>query len=332
MPIKTLSVQARELGRIRMGQKVPAREEGKTRPAKLDTLRFTSRRRDLIELVAERLGGTSTEWADAPGEARQWDLVTDADVVDVLLPQAPLSQWFELWTADGLQRRCDGERELTRNDPNDQGPGRACVCPADPDARQAAAADGEACKPTSRLQLLIPWLPDIGVWLLVTHGYYAAAELAGVTQMLAVAGEQRGLEDRGAGLVIPARLRLDRRTVKKPGQKPHHFAVPAIEIGAPLGRVLESLGQLDTGSETGELPAGDGAAIPAHVPAPRALPEDAELDELIEECAALGITLPEVALRGHAANSPEHRTAVINRLRGEITAARARQAADEVPF
>ena len=59
MPISPLVLQRRhaELGRIRLGVKVPVGTSGKTRPDKLDRFRFTSPNAALIADIATLYGG-----------------------------------------------------------------------------------------------------------------------------------------------------------------------------------------------------------------------------------------------------------------------------------
>jgi hypothetical protein len=223
MPILTIQRAFRELGRIRMGQQVPLGNGRKgTRPDKLETFRLTSPSRELLEHAAVEYGGTVVAWASPDGDA--WELVTEAKSLDIIVPPGrSLSQWNEMWGGGGCLRRCDGNREWLSGGP--------CLCPADPGDRNELAAKGQACKPTTRLQVILPKLPDLGTWLLVSHGYYAASELAGTADLLMAAAE--------AGSMVPARLRIDERSVKRPGEPTKHFAVPVIEI---LGTMTELMG------------------------------------------------------------------------------------------
>jgi hypothetical protein len=77
---------------------------------------------------------------------------------------------------------------------------------------------------------MLPDLPDLGVWKLESHGYYAAIELGGAAEVLAHA--------RNAGVIVPATLRLEQRQVKRDG-KTRKFAVPVLEIGATLRQMTQ---------------------------------------------------------------------------------------------
>lgn len=219
MPIIDAQVRFRELGRIRIGQQV-AGGNGRKRPDKLETFRLTSASRDLIEAAATAFGGTAKPWTSPAGN--QWEVVTTADTLDVvLLPDMALTQWNEMWSGGGCARRCDGRWETLSD--------QACLCPADAAARRELAKDGRACKPTTRLSVMLPALPDIGIWRLEAHGWYAATELLGSMHLAGMTGD-------GA---IRARLRLEQRETKRPGQPTMRYGVPVIELpGLSVDRML----------------------------------------------------------------------------------------------
>lgn len=172
MAIKPIVLQRRlaEVGRIRIGQVLPT-ASGKTRPAKLDKLRFTSASLPLIEQVAAAYGGEVGEWTPQNGGAAQWEVITDTDRVPVIVPPESVSQYMETWSGGGCQRRCDGETEMLS--------GEACFC-----RRQ----DNMVCKPTTRLSVMLRDIAGLGVWRLESHGWNAAAELPDTAEFLARAG------------------------------------------------------------------------------------------------------------------------------------------------
>src|SRR5665647_389473 len=198
-----LQRRIQEAGRIRIGQQV-ATSSGKTRPSKLDTFRLTSADRTRIEQAATLYGGTPAEW-DAPA-GHQWEVVTTTDVLDVIVPPSDMafSQWYEMWSAGGCQRRCDGARELISDGP----------CKCDPEARE--------CDIHTRPSVMLSDLPGLGVWRIDTSGYYAAVEMSGAVQVVQAAA--------GRGTLLPPRLRLEQRVVKRVESdgKPEtrRFAVP----------------------------------------------------------------------------------------------------------
>lgn len=197
-----LQQQQTEVGRIRLGVKV-ATGNGGSRPAKIDTLRFTSPRRDLIEKVAELYGGKVEPWQPLKGNS-QWQVITTSTEVPVMVPpQDPAqSQWLEMWSKGGCLRRCDGKTERISNNP--------CMCDPDPQERD--------CKMHTRIRVLLEEVPGIGVWRVDTGSFYAAVELPSVAKILA---EANGL--------IPGKLILDQRTVTR-GGKTFNFAVPVLDI------------------------------------------------------------------------------------------------------
>lgn len=202
MPIVTLQRRHTEVGRIRLGQKLPT-SNGKMRPAKLGTLRFTSPRRELIEKIAVLYGGEARPWQPLKGNG-QWEVITESKSVPVMVPpQDPAeSQWLEAWTAGGCQRRCDGVTEMMSGGP--------CLCDPDPAERE--------CKMHTRVTVMLAEVPGIGVWRVDTGSYYAATELPGVAEFLAAAEG-----------IIPGRLILSERTVVRAG-KTFNFVVPVLDI------------------------------------------------------------------------------------------------------
>lgn len=213
MPILTLQRQLREIGRIRTGIQQEYVKDGKTkhRPAKLETFRITSPVKELVDAAAEAYGGEARAWDG------QWEVITEAKTLDIVIPPGqPVSQWMETWSGGGCLRRCDGVTEVLTMSP--------CMCPADPAERLALANANPpaACKATTRLNVMLPALPDLGVFRLESHGYYAAVELAGAADILVMAT--------AAGRLIPARLRLEQREKKVPGKPTNRYSVPVIEF------------------------------------------------------------------------------------------------------
>lgn len=299
MPILDMQLRMRELGRIRTGEQVAA-GRGK-RPAKLEHFRLTTASKELLDAAAEIYGGTVVPWESPAGA--EWELKTKTDVLPVVIPPGEaLSQWYELWSGGGCQRRCDGHIDYVSDVP--------CQCPADPADRREAAQAGEACKPTTRLNVILPDLPDLGVWRLESHGYYAAVELAGAARFLAIASS--------SGLNIPARLRLDQREKKVPGKPTNRYAVPIIEFTTT--RITDLLAAGGTGAPqltppaTAQLAASTVGPTVDPGPAPRqakterpplgdqpALPDGSTF----RKPAAAAPAAQPPATNGHAAPAPE---------------------------
>lgn len=232
-----------EIGRIRIGQQV-ATSNGKMRPAKLATFRLTSADKVRIDHAATLYGGHPQQW-DAPAGA-QWEVVTETADLDVIVPPSDMafSQHYELWSKGGCQRRCDGRIEVIT-----QGP---CLC--DPAARD--------CDIHTRLSVMLRDLPGLGVWRVDTSGYYAAVELQGAVEVIQLAA--------GRGEMLPARLRLEQRQVKRivDGKaQTRNFAVPVLDIEVSPGQLMGSQSRAQI--TAGDSPV-DGAArltpVPAELP------------------------------------------------------------------
>lgn len=202
MPIIELQRRLREIGRIRMGEQVPT-GNGRTRPAKLENFRLTAKDRRVIDAAAALWGGQVEPWQAPDGP--QWQVKITATELAVVVPPHDMafSQWYEQWSAGGCQVRCDGVQDYVGEKP----------CHCDPEERE--------CKMTTRLSVMLPDLPGMGLWRAESHGYYAAVELAGLVEVAA--------SWTAAGRMIPARLRLEQRTVKRKG-KTHRFAVPVLDL------------------------------------------------------------------------------------------------------
>jgi hypothetical protein len=213
----------REIGRIRMGTTVPkvsSKGNEFDMPVKLETWRLTSRSEHLIRAAAALFGGEVLH-NDKVG----WDVITPATELPVLIPPIDeiISEAFELWQGRECKRRCDGVT-LTAVVGGEKKVG-PCVCPADIVERMELAKDGRACKPTTRLNLIIPDLPDLGVWRLEVHAYDANAELSEMSDML------RKVRD--AGVMMAARLWMDKRSVVRNG-KTHEWMCPMLSVSATL--------------------------------------------------------------------------------------------------
>lgn len=216
-PIIDLQRRLHETGRIRLGEQVPA-ANGKRRPSKLGSFRFTSSSRRSLDAVAALYGGEVKAWTDTAPVEGQWELYTEAIELDVVVPpeQMSLSQSYEDWTGARCQRRCDGEHEEISDGP--------CLC--DPDKRQ--------CKLTTRVSLMLARIPGIGLWRLETHSFYAAVELGGSFEMARMLAEVVGRS------VLPGKLRLEQKAVKRPNPRDatktvtHKFVLPVLDFEADM--------------------------------------------------------------------------------------------------
>ena len=237
-PISPIVLQRRhaELGRIRLGEKIPVGTAGKSRPAKLETFRFTSPSAGYINDLAELYGGEPREW-DNNGKP-EWEVYSEAKSIPVIAVRGGMSQWLEHWSGGGCQRRCDGEREILSDSP--------CLC---------ATEDRErVCKPTTRLSVMLPELEAIGVWRLESHGWNAAAEIPAVAELALFVGD-----------LVPANLHLVERRSVKDG-KTSRFVVPVLDLQIGTARLKEIVAA-KSGTATGAVSAApERAAIEAGRP------------------------------------------------------------------
>lgn len=211
MAIIALQRRIREVGRIRLG--VQAEKDGKTFPRKLNRFRFTSADRTVIEASAERHGGTVEAWRN--GDRDEWEVISNAKEIRILVPPGEMafSQWYEQWAKGFCTHRCDGEWNTVRDE--------ACVC--DPDDRE--------CKATTRLSVILPDIPGLGVWRVESHGYYAAVELGAAVELI---GQLVG------PAMIPARLRLDQRELRRLDKGKavvRKIVVPVIDLDVSVTQV-----------------------------------------------------------------------------------------------
>lgn len=264
MPIEPVAIQQANarLGMLRAGDQVVPEDGGRSRPRKLENWRCTSHNLVAMERIAALYGGEPQKWG------RQWEVYTEVNKLDIALPPGPLAitQWMELWTGAGMARRCDG-RTMRRPKL-----GAACMCPqpedlADPDLveqaiqlrkEMAARRTPAACKPYTRLNLVLCDVGDVGVWGLLTKSEQAAAEIAAKMRIIDAY--------RQMGQFLAAEVALEWRQLPVDGTL-REFAVPVIRLGATIRELAE--GTAGGGGLAGQLPPAPGQlaiARPTHTP------------------------------------------------------------------
>lgn len=272
MPLLDLQRRVTEVGRIRLGAST-RRDDGRKLPQRLKAWRLTSRDQLRLEAAAELYGGTVKPWDEKEGE---FVLDTEKDQLPiVLLADQGVSQYWELWgqrkrgAPNECLRRCDGVTEILS--------GKPCMCPPYDD-RIEAAKTGKACKPYTRLSVILPEVAGVGLWRLESSGYHAAVELAGTAEMLQAAS--------AAGTLLRARLRIDWRKTVRDGTT-NVFPVPIIDIDVRVGDVLAVIGDptsraLAAGDDDVTL---DAASLPAleagFTPAPPPPPSTATIGDAL---------------------------------------------------
>ncbi|MDQ2877377.1 MAG: hypothetical protein M3Y33_22250, partial [Actinomycetota bacterium] len=250
MSVLDIQRRGQQLGRIRIGELIRP-EKGKPYPSKLSTFRFTTGSRVAADAIAELFGGQVRDW-----ERGQFEVVTRESAIGVMVPPRDqvISQHYEMWNKGGAVRRCDSQAESISGGP--------CLCPhaADPGnagevanmasqrAELARLNPPKACKLVTRINVMIPDLPGLGVFRIDTHSYYAAVEIGDAAALMQLA--------RDKGVMLPAILRIDQRQ-RVSGGKTTSYPVPVLEVLTTF-RALAS-GQLETGGMTAQLPPAPGA-------------------------------------------------------------------------
>lgn len=166
-----LQIQRRlaEAGRIRIGKKGSRGE-----PQKLTTFRLTSPDRNTLQQAAAKFGGSVQAWND-PAHQDQFELITKVNELPIwIVRDQQYTLWYELWTAGGCKRRCDGTTCTVPSD--DDGSLLETSCQCDPNNRE--------CKIKLRVSFLLPDLSSLGVWRLDTGSIYAAMEMPGMLDIL----------------------------------------------------------------------------------------------------------------------------------------------------
>jgi hypothetical protein len=210
--IITMQRGARELGRLRTGWTATA--NGKTYPEKSKTWVMTSHAEHYVQAAAKAWGGKVERWQPQGSGAAQWRVITEAESIDALLPPGdPLSAYNEMWSKGGAQRRCDGETELLSRQP--------CMCLRQFGEEWYLQPKGRVCAATTRLRVLLPDMPDLGVWRAETKSFYAANEWSGVVDAVLSGTDGQGY--------IPVALRIEPRSRVANG-KTKHFPVVVVEI------------------------------------------------------------------------------------------------------
>lgn len=171
--IRDLPARLPEVGRIRLGTRVRTRT-GRLAPARSDTLIYSSPSRGTLSALAARVGGAVEDWSDGPEPYR---LVSERDAVPVMVPRDFAEAWWELWSGAGCLRRCDG---VSATVPEEDPTGSLCLV-----ERPCLCGEERECKPTTRLRVVLPEVPGIGIWLATTHSVIAAQELPAQVALLA---------------------------------------------------------------------------------------------------------------------------------------------------
>lgn len=215
--ILTLQRQARELGRLRSGY------TDWRRPVRSDTWIITSHAEHYVAAAAELYGGMVERWQPLGAGAPQYRVVTATNALDAILPPGdPLSQSYESWNRGGCVRRCDGMTEQMSDSP--------CLCRAQHGEQWHEQPKDQVCSVTTRLNVILPEMPDVGVWRAETHSFHAATEIAAHVDLV--------LSATGGDRAVPIRLRIEQRQ-RVTGGMTKKYPVIVVELrGTTAGQIL----------------------------------------------------------------------------------------------
>src|SRR5690606_7894649 len=153
-----------------------------------------------------------------------------------------------------------GKHALSNGEPGENLGGRPCVCKAQWGPRfWEQAPPQEACKLHTRLNIWIPEIQDIGVWLLETKGANAGAELPGFVDMI------QGMF--GTKVAVPISLWLVPRAGREKGKLKHYTKVEiAIRGMTAMQAASRIMAAAPEHAELGAGPSEDRLAIEAGQP------------------------------------------------------------------
>ena len=203
IPLRDRQAHLPVQGRIRIG----IQSDG--RPKAIDTFRFTSSDEESITQLAVLYGGQVRVWNE------QFEVISEASTINVVLPPDPLGNTprYELWSAGGRQRACDGEECIVAGE--DDYEAVPCIC----DRKQVLE-----CKLQTRLSVILPEVNFNGVWMFASGGFNVAEQIPAMVQIVLMS-QARGL--------IRAQL-VNEAFTKKTPKGTRHYRVVALRPNAPF--------------------------------------------------------------------------------------------------
>ena len=210
MGARLLNIQRRaaEHGRLRTGY-----TQG-NRPMRSATWVVTSHSEEHVRTAAGLWGGDVEQWSPLNSTITQWRVITKAASIEALItPGDPLSQYNEMWSAGGCQRRCDGQTEQLTRQP--------CLCARQFGEDWHTQPKGRVCSATSRFNVMLPDISGMGMWRAETHSFYAASEWGGMVDIILAGTDGKGF--------VPVNLRIEPRQVVREG-KTKKFPVVVVEL------------------------------------------------------------------------------------------------------
>lgn len=237
VPIAHINRRLPEAGRIRTGAKTKT-SGGKERPTALRQFRFTSHDEEALGQVAALYGGTVRPWSEPKAAPGQFELLTDATEIRVVLPPDPLggTPIYERWGGGGCDRRCDGLTcTTTVSGPDGPEPTEVpCMC---------TAAGAMSCDVKVRLNVMLPEVRFAGTWRLESGSWNAAQELPGMVDMV---------QSLGQGLSHATLTLQPRKSVS--GGQTKNFVIPVLGIPASLEQLAAGAARLQSLGAGGGVP------------------------------------------------------------------------------
>jgi hypothetical protein len=225
----------------------------------LAAFRFTSPDKEAIETLAAQYGGTPQPWDEPKASVQgQWEVFTEADTIDVLLPaDDALSVWYEKWAGSGCERRCDGlVCTLPNAGPDGDDEEAACLC-----SKQGIMS----CSVKTRLNVVLPGVNFMGVWRYESTSWAVADEMSAIEPIL------QSVQARG---ILRARLVLEQRSKITPKGK-RNFTVTKLVLAATMEELASGMAGLPGIPVSTQQPAGalgtgkiEGGGQPGEVPPP----------------------------------------------------------------
>lgn len=262
-----------EHGRIRTGVKA-----GRAMKA-LDTFRFTSVDKEAIEQLAAKYGGEVRPWSDPKASPpSQWEVISEANAIEVAVQPDSVFAAYELWTGGGLQRQCDGEvcTQWQRGRDDLHRTETECEC-----FKQGMLE----CRPKTRMNLIFPDIKFAGTWRYESSGQHALHTLPTMLNLV----DQ--LQQLGGGL-MKVTMHLVPKEKMKGGQK-RKYTVVEVRTGFTVNEIIGGQANFvaEVSSSTNVSPALEQATSPPNeVPAPGLTGETVEHDsdeivdaELVED-------------------------------------------------
>lgn len=263
-PVADFERRLPRAGKIKLGVKTAKAMRA------LKEFRFVSPYRDVLEVLARIYGGETKPYHDQKANPPdQFELISNANEIDVYLLPDGISTSYELWTGGGIQRRCDGNMvevpvKVGQNDYEMQP--HPCLCKIE-GSRQ--------CDVKTRMNVILPQVAVRGAWLLETKSWNATQELPGMHDLISALGA-RGLAQ--------AKLGIDQRTKQTITGK-RNFVVPTLSIvqtALEIQQGMASVGAIGAGMNP--VPAMNPAVAALGAGVAQAPPEDDIADaEVIDD-------------------------------------------------